>query len=361
MSSGLPVCAALVALVSLLGGIMLVAPLLNNHVLFQVLVRIGGLYMKFMPHENDAHLSDQARAFNVLARAMMPSKYQTLEETRKQSEDAIKQIAFPLQLPKYDTRTIRDLRNSIYARDMSCIHASNEIKTVLLYAHCGGFSTGHPSFGSMIYRQLAESMTNGKCLDFFGVNYALVPEYTIEDSLDDMNYAYEYLVEQGYKNIVMLGDSAGGSITLLTIQDRLTPEQRALLSSVVLISPWIDLTRSTESYAVLGDTDIIFNQGAAQVYEEALDQVHKDLESFSIYKRIQNGEVLNVPRVFLTYSNSERVRDECQELAKYLEKDEKNQVVVAEGLPHLYAMFVPFIPEAVETVKEISKFIQLNN
>jgi monoterpene epsilon-lactone hydrolase len=354
-----PVFAILVALTAVLTGFLLVAPYLQSHYMFLLLVRVGGWYMKFMPRgEDDALLTDNARAFNVLAKALIPSKPLPLEDYRNQINDAVKQLSYPLSLPKYATKIISELRNSIYARDVASIGYPNEKKHVILYAHSGGFTSGHPTLGSNIYRHLNERV---KRLDLLALNYALCPEYTIEDSLEDMVNAFQFLTDQGYKKITMLGDSAGGGLVVLTILDKLSDDQKKLINAAVLVSPWLDLTRSTDSFHALAKNDIMLNEATSQMFEQGLLAVHSEdeLAEFSVLTRLKNGKVTDLPKVFLTYSSTERLRDECEEFFKGISvNDDRHKQVTYAGLTHIYPMFVPYVPEAVETVDLMARFIQ---
>lgn len=72
--------------------------------------------------------------------------------------------------------------------------------------------------------------------------YPLAPECTAEHTLGAMRSLYAELVRQyGAGNITIMGDSAGGGMTLALAQ-MLATEGGDLPASLVLFSPWLDAT-----------------------------------------------------------------------------------------------------------------------
>ena len=75
-------------------------------------------------------------------------------------------------------------------------------------------------------------------------DYRLAPEFPHPAAIDDCREALEWLESQGIrrKDIVLLGDSAGGNIALRLAQEA------AEVRSLVLISPWLDLSCSSSEW-----------------------------------------------------------------------------------------------------------------
>jgi acetyl esterase/lipase len=84
----------------------------------------------------------------------------------------------------------------------------------------------------------------------FALNYRLAPETRFPGALLDAVYGYLRLVHDlkiPSENIVLIGDSAGAGLCaalLLYLRDEGYP----LPSGAVLMSPWVDLTMSCESW-----------------------------------------------------------------------------------------------------------------
>lgn len=116
---------------------------------------------------------------------------------------------------------------------------------VLLYLHGGGFL-----FGSIAtHRGETSELGRAAKARTLAINYRLAPEHHFPAPLDDAMNAYMWLLDQGYKgkDIIVAGESAGGSMTaglLMSIRDNHLP----LPSAGVMISPWIDLGQTSETY-----------------------------------------------------------------------------------------------------------------
>ncbi|CAH0324211.1 Monoterpene epsilon-lactone hydrolase [Peribacillus frigoritolerans] len=116
---------------------------------------------------------------------------------------------------------------------------------VLLYLHGGGFL-----FGSIAtHRGETSELGRAAKARTLAINYRLAPEHHFPAPLEDAMKAYRWLLDQGYneKNIIVAGESAGGSMTaglLMSIRDNHLP----LPSAGVMISPWIDLGQAGETY-----------------------------------------------------------------------------------------------------------------
>ena len=85
--------------------------------------------------------------------------------------------------------------------------------------------------------------------------YPLAPEHGFRDGLAAAERSYDDLVrEAGASNVVIFGDSAGGGLALALAQ-RLRDTGRPLPSSIVLFSPWLDVSVSGDDQPALEARD----------------------------------------------------------------------------------------------------------
>lgn len=116
---------------------------------------------------------------------------------------------------------------------------------VILYLHGGGYTCG-----DIRYAKGFSSALSVQCgVKVFAPAYRLAPEHPFPAALDDAVESYRYLLEKGYlpENISLCGESAGGGLCYslcLKLKEMSIP----LPSSIVAISPWVDLTLSGESH-----------------------------------------------------------------------------------------------------------------
>jgi hormone-sensitive lipase len=89
--------------------------------------------------------------------------------------------------------------------------------SIILHIHGGGFITLSPIYHENYLRKIV----NKTGIASLSVNYRFSPEYSFPSALDDIYQIYTWLIENGendlnlkIKNIILLGDSAGGNLIL---------------------------------------------------------------------------------------------------------------------------------------------------
>jgi epsilon-lactone hydrolase len=116
---------------------------------------------------------------------------------------------------------------------------------VLLYFHGGGFCFG--SFRT--HGPLAAALARAAKARTFAAEYRLAPEHTAPAAHEDALAAYRHLLAEGLepRQIVLAGDSAGGTLvlgTLLALRDAGEP----MPAAGIAISPWVDLSCSGSTF-----------------------------------------------------------------------------------------------------------------
>ena len=90
------------------------------------------------------------------------------------------------------------------------------------------------------------------------IDYGLSPEFSMKSKVNDIMKCYEYLLnEMGLKsqNIFVFGESAGGGLSLLFIQELLTKPDEKMCGGCVMYSPWCNIAGNTSSYTDNKDID----------------------------------------------------------------------------------------------------------
>ncbi len=123
---------------------------------------------------------------------------------------------------------------------------------VILNLLGGGYTCG-----SLDYSLGFGSVLAAECgMKVFCIAYRLAPENPYPAALEDAYEAYSYLLSEGIRHdrIVLCGESAGGGMIYslcLMLKQRNLP----CPSGIIGISPWTDLTASSESYKLNKDKD----------------------------------------------------------------------------------------------------------
>ncbi|WP_377001202.1 alpha/beta hydrolase [Bordetella pertussis] len=120
-----------------------------------------------------------------------------------------------------------------------------------LYCHGGGFQIGGIASHASLIARLAEA---GQAR-ILAVEYRLAPEHRYPAAIDDAFAAYQWLLANGGAPAAIIGDSAGGALALQTAQ-RARDAGLPLPRSLVLLSPWLDLSMQGRSYVELAEQDI---------------------------------------------------------------------------------------------------------
>jgi acetyl esterase/lipase len=108
---------------------------------------------------------------------------------------------------------------------------------LLIYLHGGGYV-----IGSCQYQWSTAVPTAARAgLTTLCIEYRLAPEHPFPAGLNDVLSVYKELLKQGYKakNLVLLGDSAGGGM-VAAVAIQLRREGVALPAALGMFSPWAD-------------------------------------------------------------------------------------------------------------------------
>jgi acetyl esterase/lipase len=191
------------------------------------------------------------------------------------------------------------------------------------------------------------------------LEYRLAPEHPLPSAVDDAVSLYNSLIKENISpsQIIIMGDSAGGGLALLTIQ-KLISKQIPTPRGVVVVSPWTDLSASGQSYVRNRLTDAMLKPesvswGIKHVLGHHHQQINHDHPMFSPLF----GSFKHFPPMYITVGTAEILEDDSRELFKKAKQSGVN-VTLEEGidLAHVYPLFYPYYPEARKTLENIQKW-----
>ncbi len=124
----------------------------------------------------------------------------------------------------------------------------------LLYFHGGGYTMG----SARSHRALIAHLGRATGAPVHVPEYRLAPEHPHPAAVDDAIAAYRALRTAGHdaQRIAVAGDSAGGGLAVSMLL-RLRDEGDELPGSVGLISPWIDLSMTSDTLRSNAATDAL--------------------------------------------------------------------------------------------------------
>lgn len=225
---------------------------------------------------------------------------------------------------------------------------------VIYMIHGGGFTFGSP----WSHKFLAGRIARESASPVFLPDYRLAPEHCYPAAVDDVEAGYHWLVEQGYhpENIVVCGDSAGGNLAL-QLQSRLLEHGKDTPSGIILISPWVDMDLSDMTTRDLERKDPFL---ALSFVERSRDLYAPDLAPEDPRISPVNMQFsVDWPPVFIQSGGAEIIAGGIELLHERLVAagvDSTHQVWPDQV--HVFQAFHPLIPEAVDAVRNIGKFIR---
>ena len=223
---------------------------------------------------------------------------------------------------------------------------------VIFYTIGGGYISGTCSDHRTLVAKVAQ--TSGIALLMF--DHRLAPEDPYPAALEDSLTAYRWLLEQGTspKNIVMMGESAGGGLclaTLLAVRDQGLP----LPAGAVALSPWTDLKLTGESYRTKRNV-CISPPGMSRVCSKYYYGDHDPTDPWisPLY-----GNLHGLPPIFINVGTYETMLDDSTRFAtKAKASGVDTTLVVAERMVHCYPLMAPMFPEATQALNEVCTFIK---
>ena len=223
---------------------------------------------------------------------------------------------------------------------------------LILYVHGGGYVAGscndHRGFVSKFAKKTG--ITN------LVYEYRLAPENPFPAALDDSVKAYQWLLASGFKseNILIAGESAGGGLCLAILL-ALKERNIALPAAAVAISPWTDLTCSSDSYKTKNKVSLA------------------PLNSWTIFSKYYSGEneptnpfisplfgdLKGLPPILINSGVDDELFEDGEKF--YLKAKEAGVEITFTagiGMVHCYPLLAPMFQEANEAMDEIVGFIK---
>jgi acetyl esterase/lipase len=224
---------------------------------------------------------------------------------------------------------------------------------VLLYLHGGGYCIGSIN----THRGMAARLAQACRARALNLDYRLAPEHPHPAAVDDAVAAYRWLLDRGVApaQIVLGGDSAGGGLvmaTLLALRDAGHP----LPVAGFCLSPWVDLECSGETMTTKADVDPMVGKdgltemaaayaGDHELRHPLVSPLHADLSG--------------LPPLLIQVGTAETLLDDAVRLADRARNAGMDVRLEAwDDLVHVFQAFAPMVPEAVEAIDGIGRFVR---
>lgn len=222
----------------------------------------------------------------------------------------------------------------------------------ILHMHGGAYVSG----GLLQCRTLISPICAAAGMRALTFSYRLAPQYPYPAQLEDALRAYRYLRDAGtsLRKIAFVGESAGGNLALaLALHLREMGEE--MPAAIALLSPWVDLAQTGESYTALSEVDATLDA----------EELMKNAISFAGSKeRLMEAEISPVyanftgfPPVLIHCGTREILLSDSEMLERAMLRDGvEAQLVRWEGMCHVFQAFG--FEESKAANRQIGQFLK---
>jgi acetyl esterase/lipase len=224
---------------------------------------------------------------------------------------------------------------------------------VILYLHGGGFYSG----SSDSHRVLGATLAKDAHADVLLVDYRRMPEAVYPAQIEDAVASYEWLLKQGYSasRIAIAGESAGGNLVLELVL-RLRAAGRPLPSSMIAMSPILDLTASGASTRTNAKRDPVLQRDGllevTRIYMHGADPRSPDASPLF-------ADLRGLPPLLLQVGAGELLLDDSLRVAEVAARDDVAVTVeVWPGMVHQWQLFPGIEPDARRALRDVAAFVR---
>ncbi|MGB0091969.1 MAG: alpha/beta hydrolase fold domain-containing protein [Solirubrobacteraceae bacterium] len=225
--------------------------------------------------------------------------------------------------------------------------------SVIFYLHGGAYAIG--TAASSV--GLASDLARRAGARLVTVDYRLAPEHPQPAAIDDAAAAYRGLLDSGVaaSAIAIAGESAGAGLaaaTLVALKHAGLPQP----SAAVLMSPWADLTLSSESISVKAAVDPALTPEGLR--RRAADHVAAGDRTAELVSPIF-ADLTGLPPLLIQAGSHEILLDDATGLAaRAAAADVAVRLEVTPGVPHVFQGFAAMLDEADAALTSAGEFLR---
>ena len=223
---------------------------------------------------------------------------------------------------------------------------------VILFLHGGGYVFCSP----FTHRDLVCRIARASAARALSLGYRLAPEHPHPAAVEDALAAYRWLLESGTdpSRITVMGDSAGGGLTLAllqTLRDRKLP----LPACAVCMSPWADLTCSSASFKKNSRKDPVLPAKVvpdfARMYVPDGDLARPSISPLF-------GDFSGLPPLLIHVGTDEILLDDSRGVAEMASKTGTAvELKIWPDMIHVFQSLAFLHPDARQSIQEIGEFV----
>jgi monoterpene epsilon-lactone hydrolase len=227
-------------------------------------------------------------------------------------------------------------------------------RSVILYLHGGAYVLGSPQAYKNLVSQIARRVRSIA----FIPDYALAPERPFPSAISDALAVYHGMVSEGFTDLALIGDSAGGGLVLVLLALVASEARHGMTvfpKGAVAVSPWTDLALTGQSLQSRAHADPILRKdilaNAAAQYLDGHDP--NDPLASPLY-----GNVTGLPPIQLHVGEDEILFDDARRYAEAVVAAHGGvQFHSWEGMLHVFPTHIGVLQAAHAALDEIAAFL----
>jgi acetyl esterase/lipase len=232
--------------------------------------------------------------------------------------------------------------------EISNIKSQNKL---VLFIHGGAFVSGPCQHHWDSIQSIVEKTDYNVWL----CNYPKAPEHNLTEINKNIDAVYEAALQQyKAKNIILIGDSAGGSL-VLTLTQRALQQNIEIPKKVIAISPVVDASFTNPKIDEVDKKDIILSKkGVLSAKRMTIGDTNINEKSISPI----NGDFSNFPELHLFIAENDISFPDQELLVQKLNRLKTNHLVyVGKKMPHIWPL-LPIMHESKIALNQIIDIIK---
>jgi acetyl esterase/lipase len=220
----------------------------------------------------------------------------------------------------------------------------------ILFIHGGAYALG----SAAAYRGLASQLAYRTGVATFVLDYPLAPEHPFPAAFDATIAARRWLAQQGFDQVALVGDSAGGALAL----GAMSPTgNHTAAASVIVFSPWVDLALTGDTFNDPATHDPIFH--SPNILSVAADTYLVDADPRDGRASPLFDIPSSIPPLLIQVGTDELLLDDSR---RYADAAAANggevRLDIYEGLHHVFQRSVAELQGARHALNEAAVFIR---
>jgi epsilon-lactone hydrolase len=221
----------------------------------------------------------------------------------------------------------------------------------ILFIHGGGYGLG----SATAYRGFVSQIVRRTQIPALVIDYPLAPEATLPAAPTAAVRAWNWMVSQGFGQIALVGDSAGGGLALVTLAEITKLRQGAAPIAGVVFSPWTDLafTGASMTDATIEDPLIAYDYLRASAGQYLGVVQAEDPLASPLF-----GNLLGLPKLLIQVGTDERLLDDARQYAdRARAAGVPVQLEIWEGMHHVFQLDVAHLESSRTALDHAARFL----